>query len=243
MWRWTNVQNLDNFLNDVYNYYIGKGIWSILLARVLNLLTTAFVVGFVTFLMSCVNYSLIPKSKKLDEILIPKCTNNMPFILNVLLWLFCVWWFLDVFNLFFDFRKLRHLQDFYQHLLHIPDVEMQTISWPEIVGRIMNLRDANPTTATNMTSKTRKFVGLSDRSKQRMDAHDIANRVMRRENYMIALVNKDVLDLTLPVPFLGNRQVFSRSLEVCQSPRCEDPWRSYWVRHVSRRLPHDRHGA
>ena len=38
MWRWANVQNLDNFLKDVYEYFLGNGIWSILLSRVLNLL-------------------------------------------------------------------------------------------------------------------------------------------------------------------------------------------------------------
>ena len=38
LWRWTNVQNLDNFLKDVYDYFIGNGIWCILLGRMLNLL-------------------------------------------------------------------------------------------------------------------------------------------------------------------------------------------------------------
>lgn len=38
MWRWANVENLDNFLKDVYDYFLGNGIWSILLSRVLNLL-------------------------------------------------------------------------------------------------------------------------------------------------------------------------------------------------------------
>lgn len=38
MWRWANVEDLDNFLKDVYVYFLGNGIWSILLTRVLNLL-------------------------------------------------------------------------------------------------------------------------------------------------------------------------------------------------------------
>jgi autophagy-related protein 9 len=38
MWRWANVEDLDNFLKDVYIYFLGNGIWSILLTRVLNLL-------------------------------------------------------------------------------------------------------------------------------------------------------------------------------------------------------------
>lgn len=38
MWRWANVENLDNFLKDVYDYFLGNGIWCIMLSRALNLL-------------------------------------------------------------------------------------------------------------------------------------------------------------------------------------------------------------
>lgn len=37
MWRWINVVNLDNFMEEVYTYYTGSGMWCILLSRVLNL--------------------------------------------------------------------------------------------------------------------------------------------------------------------------------------------------------------
>ena len=38
MWRWANVEDLDNFLKNVYIYFLGNGFWSILLSRALNLL-------------------------------------------------------------------------------------------------------------------------------------------------------------------------------------------------------------
>ena len=38
LWMWANVENLDNFLKDVYDYFLGNGIWCILLNRLLNLL-------------------------------------------------------------------------------------------------------------------------------------------------------------------------------------------------------------
>lgn len=102
------------------------------------------------------------------------------------------------------------MHDFYYYLLGISDAEIQTISWQEIVSRLMALRDANPATA-RVSTRHRRLMG--SQSKQRMDAHDIANRLMRKENYLIALVNKDILDLSLPVPFLRNRQLFSKVLE------------------------------
>ncbi len=38
MFRWANVSNLDVFIRDVYDYYLGAGIWCILLDRLLHLL-------------------------------------------------------------------------------------------------------------------------------------------------------------------------------------------------------------
>lgn len=168
-------------------------------------------VGFTTFLTNCIDYHRVRGSKTLDEILIPKCTSKMSGSSTFLLWLFSFFWIGKLFQYILDIRRLKHMHDFYYYLLGVSDAEVQTISWQEVVSRLMTLRDANPATAAAVSAKHRRFLG--SQSKQRMDAHDIANRLMRKENYMIALVNKDILDLTLPIPFLRNRQLFSRTLE------------------------------
>ncbi|KAJ5606411.1 Autophagy-related protein 9 [Penicillium lagena] len=211
MWRWANVEDLDNFIKEVYIYFLGNGIWSIFLGRALNLLTFAFVVGFTTFLSNCIDYHNVRGSKTLNDILVPRCTAKMSGTSTFLLWLFSFFWVGKTFQYLLDIRRLKHMHDFYFHLLGISDAEIQTISWQEVVSRLMTLRDANPATAGAVSAKHRRFLG--SQSKQRMDAHDIANRLMRKENYMIALVNKNILDLTLPIPFLKNRQLFSRTLE------------------------------
>lgn len=212
MWRWTNEQNLDRFFREVYDYYLGKGVWSIMLSKVIGLLTLLFVVGFSTFLTSCIDYSSIPTSKTMSQVLIPQCTLKMSAFSSFLIWLFSLTWIMRLVYGLLDIRRLWQLHDFYLHLLGVPDHEMQTITWQEIVSRLMNLREVNPTTALNVSPESRKFMGMN--SKQRMDAHDIANRIMRQENYFIALFNKEVLDLTLPLPFLRSRQLFSKTLEM-----------------------------
>lgn len=168
-------------------------------------------VAFSTFLTSCIDYKLVPKSKKMKDILIPECTKNMSSSANLLIWLFAFLWVCKVFQYGYDFRRLRRMQKFYHYLLEISDNDIQTVSWQEVVKRLMMLRDSNPVTAAGVKEKHRRFMG--SQSKQRMDAHDIANRLMRRDNYLIALINKEILDLTLPVPFLNNRQLFSKTLE------------------------------
>ena len=45
LWNWVNVYNLDAFLQEVYLYYHGKGIYSIALKRGLNLLSVTICVS------------------------------------------------------------------------------------------------------------------------------------------------------------------------------------------------------
>lgn len=211
MWRWTNVVNLDNFLNDVYDYYLYHGFWSIMLRRIFNLMTIAFLLGFTIFLTQCINFSDITRSSKMSDVLVASCTRKMGFLPNLLLWFAVFGWIGKLFQYVLDIRRLRNLHDFYLYLLNISDVEIQSISWQEIVSRLMALRDSNPKVASNTSAKSRRYA--ITQNKERMDAHDIANRLMRRENYMIAMINKDILDMTLPIPFLRNRQLFTRTLE------------------------------
>ena len=211
MFRWVNVLNLDNFLLDVYSYYICHGFWSTMLLRFFNILTIGFIVGFSLFLTQCIDYRDFKGKTKMSEILIPKCASKMGFIPNALLWLTTFIWLWKSVGYLLDIPRLRHMHDFYLYLLDIPEDEIQSISWQEVVSRLMTLRDSNPNTADAPGKKRGGWIRTQ--SKQRMDAHDIASRLMRRQNYMIALINKDVLDLTLPIPFLRNRRLFTRTLE------------------------------
>ncbi|KAH8661633.1 autophagy-related protein 9 [Tricladium varicosporioides] len=210
MWRWINVTNVDNFMREVYDYYLGKGVWCMLLEDALNLASSIFVAIFVTFLSQCINYSKIGSSDKLSQILVPKCTTKISGFPNVAIWLFTIYSILKVYRIIIGIPRLLQLRDFYLHLLGVPDNEMQTISWQEIVQRIMALRDQNPRTTDKISPTNRKWIG--SQSKERLDAHDIANRLMRKENYLIAMFNKEILDMTLPIPFLRGRQLFSRTL-------------------------------
>ncbi|KAF4997055.1 hypothetical protein FDECE_12208 [Fusarium decemcellulare] len=211
LWRWVNTSNLDSFMRDVYDYYEGGGLWCILCANALWLLETLFVAVLVTFLGQCVDYSKIPGSVSLHEVVVPQCTRKISGLWNLGIWLYTFFFIWKCVQYFVEIRRLIHIRDFYIHLLDIPEQDMQTVSWQDIVARIMALRDQNPKTATNVPSRLRQFIG--SQSKERLDAHDIANRLMRKDNYLIAMINKDVLNLSLPVPFLRGRQLFSKTME------------------------------
>ncbi|ORZ06573.1 autophagy protein Apg9-domain-containing protein [Lobosporangium transversale] len=205
MWKWVNVENLDNFLTRVYDYYVGKGIYTILLERCLNLLTFAFVIGFATFLIGCVDYPKLRHSKNMDQILISQCFHQLPTGTFILLLLFAAFWVGQLTRLIYDIPEMVDMCNFYTYLLMIPDADIQTVSWHEVVNRIIKIRDDNPNTTTAATIQT------TDR--QRMNAHDIANRIMRKENYMVAIFNKELINLSPPVPLLRNRTILTRILE------------------------------
>ncbi|KAK0648816.1 autophagy protein Apg9-domain-containing protein [Cercophora newfieldiana] len=210
-WRWANVSNLDNFVKDVYDYYVGFGIWCIILERALHLLNVAFVAVLLTFLTQCVDYGKIRGSRDLSHVLVPQCTKNMSGLWNFGLWIFAFYFIWKSIQYLLDVRRLLHVRDFYLYMLNIPDHDMQTVTWQDVVARIMALRDQNFKTAATLTRTQRAYLG--SQSKERLDASDIANRLMRRDNFLIAMINKDVLDLSIPFPFAKNYQLLSRTLE------------------------------
>jgi autophagy-related protein 9 len=209
LWLWVNQTDLDTFLGEVYEYYTGFGIYSMLLKRVITLLQTGFVVTFITFLGWCIDYSKISHSHRMSEVIVPKCTKRMHGFWIFMLWLFIMYWLYSFYRLLMGIPRLRVMHDFYHYLLDIPDRDIQTVQWQQVVSRIMALRDLNLATASNLSPESRKL--LDHKSRQRLDAIDIASRLMRRDNYLIALFNKEVLDVAVSIPFLGNRYTFSET--------------------------------
>ncbi|VDC03011.1 unnamed protein product [Peniophora sp. CBMAI 1063] len=194
LWQWVNVYNLDAFLQEVYLYYEGKGMYSIALARGLNLLTIGFVIGFSTFLLRCVDYARIRPEEitRLGDVVVPRCVARFSGFTLLFFALFCAFYAWQVVSFVLATKRLLDIYNFYTHLLGIPDEDIQTIAWPEVVRRIAAIRDSNPVTA--LSSGVEAHVGA------KLDAHDIANRIMRQENYLIALFNKELLDLRVPLP-------------------------------------------
>ncbi|KAI7898327.1 autophagy protein Apg9-domain-containing protein [Cokeromyces recurvatus] len=196
MWRWANVENMDDFFQRVYEYYQGKGIYCILLARFLNLLTLAFIILFSTFLIGCINYSDITSHHTLGEVIEPQCLSKLSSTKVLFISIFIIWWIWQAIRFITDLPMLREMHNFYIHLLLIPDEDMQTVSWQTVLERIIHIRESNPNT-----------------NDIRLTEHDVASRIMRKENYLIALFNKDILDIQIPLPYLRNRSILTKDLE------------------------------
>lgn len=203
LWKWANVDNLDLFLQDVYRYYLGNGYFCIILEKILNLATLIFVIFTSTYGGYCIDYSKISTSNRLSDVTIDKCySSSITGFTKLLLWIFYVFVVLKIAQLYFDVQNLKDIHNFYSYLLNVSDKELQTIPWQTIIQQIMYLKDQNALTANVLEVK----------AKNRIDAHDVANRIMRKENYLIAMYNNEVLDLSLPFP-LYRTSTLTKTLE------------------------------
>lgn len=227
LYLWANIVNMDEFLIDLYYYYRGKGFANIAMGRAVDIVILVFILTFTTFLKWGIDYNFFFNewssnsniNLTLKDLVIPNYfATRVPLSVKFLVFGFSCYIVLRLIQLYFDYKyKLAELQNFYRHLLGISDdMELMTISWSTIVERLMQLKDYNTLTSSNPNFPPHYVNDLS--SKVRLNAHDIANRIMRKENYMIALINKEVLDLSIPVPsilssLISRRSVLTRTLE------------------------------
>jgi len=73
---------------------------------------------------------------------------------------------------------------------------MRTILWTEVVDKIMALQEAGVLIVKN-----------------KLNPLDISNRIMRRDNYFMAMINKEIIDLRIPVPGLSHRPMLTKTME------------------------------
>ena len=93
------------------------------------------------------------------------------------------------------------MESFYTNQLKITVNELQVIKWHDVIDRFISVHDRN---------------GLDIKLKNKLTAHDIVLRIMRKENYLIGLISKSHLDLSMPswLSSITTKQLFlTKSLE------------------------------
>ncbi|KAI3645020.1 hypothetical protein MP228_011184 [Amoeboaphelidium protococcarum] len=205
--RYKQYFGSDEFYHGIYNYYINNGLTALMLKRLLNLLIVAFVVSFSTFLISCIDHSAIPKTRQLSEALIPHCLSTINTFQTISLFLFVCFWIYEMMKMVSDWSRYQLIQQFYSDVMQIDDSQLSDLEWHVVVD---------------------KLVGLVNRYHQsqsvntKFSAQDLTNMLMRRDNYLIALLNLDILDLQSPWSRMfqskgkniGQNQQLSKALQV-----------------------------
>ncbi|KAJ2557118.1 autophagy protein atg9 [Coemansia sp. RSA 1933] len=200
---WRDSRHQDDFFCRVYAYYVGKGATAMIVARALQLATLAFVVVLSAFVGGCIDHAKVREQKSLSAVVIPQCTSQFSWPATLGLGAFAVFWAAQAVRAATDVPALLEMRAFYVDVLGVAAADIGTVAWHEVVGRMVRLRAAEIREYRNLTrSRILEY---------RLTADAIVNRVMRRENYMIALFNRDLLDTRIPL--LGRRQLLTKALE------------------------------
>lgn len=173
-----STQNLDKFLTNVYNYFYGKGFYCIFFAKALNLITLLWIISLTTFLLTSINYKTLFETYNLSESVSYQGMHPFLVMCLIIVGVFWTWQFLQFLS---ETKENIEIQHFFNKQLHISESELQTIQWHEVVQRL---------------SKVPRLLAIESH----LSPLDIANRIMRKENYLISLINKEILNLEIPFP-------------------------------------------
>ena len=196
------MQDLDAFLSRLYHYHREHGFLCTVVSRVLNLLTLLFTVLFTTSLLIVVDWDALVTqcrsgSRECDVASVG--IRSRPFAEASRLRAFCVGLYIAVFavaclwtlcRFLLELPQLLDIRAFCARTLALCDADVRVISWTQLLGRLVASQ-----------SFTRLCVWKD------LDEHDICSRILRRDNYLVAMLNKDVLKLEL-----GGRVWLTQSL-------------------------------
>jgi len=202
-------EKLDDFFKDFYEHFYHKGFNAILATEVCNLCTLLFTVFFSTFLLLCVDYIGLMECNAQDCKELPEYFSvhtvkrlwlwNPPNLFSAIVGgyfvLFMAYWIYTFLGLFARVKKAYRMKQMYNDTLGISTRDIQTIRWDNVVNRFIAVQKKNGIHQDTLT------------------AHHIASRILRKENYMIAMINKNILDLSLPLPCIQERVMLTKGLE------------------------------
>ncbi|XP_002982911.2 autophagy-related protein 9 [Selaginella moellendorffii] len=195
------VSDLDRFFVRLYEYHREQGFWCIVTQWVLELLCLAFTILFSGFFLLFVNWHGLRTAKcgiAAAEAGTAPCDLSKEalyehplqpltfyrFMVVTYLVLFSLYWIFCFLRFFTQLKETLEIRDFYHTSLCLTEHEIQTTLWPVVLERIVQQRLCIV---------------------RHLSAHDIVMRIMRKENYLIGMVNKGVFALPLPhwVPGVG----------------------------------------
>lgn len=164
------------FIHKLYFYYINKGYKNIITSQIVNILINIFTVFFVIFLFNCIDYAKVLSIKEEAELGDVIFMNNF-FNLSIFIWIqliiFLIIIFCKILSVIDDIFSFKTTQDFYNNTLKILDSELNASTWESILNKL------------------RKHYRNND-----IDAYFISNKIMTKDNYMIGMIDRKIIDTT-----------------------------------------------
>lgn len=209
--RWNHIEDLDSFFTRVYHYHQKHGFSCMMLQEVLELIQFIFVVMFSVFLMECVEYSVLFKDVQpkhnitvgnkvtLADAIVPagQCIAGFSPTIVFCLLVSLVFWLLRVVKVVYHFFQYMEIRAFYSSALKITADELDSMTWHEVQQKLLEVQ-----------TEQQMCIHKSELSEL-----DIYHRILRFKNYMISMMNKDLLPLKFNLPVLGEVIFFTKGLK------------------------------
>ncbi|RCV42108.1 hypothetical protein SETIT_9G189200v2 [Setaria italica] len=186
------VPDLDIFFERLYEYFCAKGLRCIITKWIIEILNVTFMVCAIGFFFLFVDWDALGHLKCGVEALevgkkpcdLMNVIKNHPLIPFTYVKMITIgsmvilttYGIINFVKFFVKLRSTLNVRDFYYNSLKVTDLEIQTISWPKVVEKVVLLQ------------KSQQLCVVKDLSE-----HDIMMRLMRKENYLIGMVNKGVI--------------------------------------------------
>lgn len=205
----------DTFLIHLYDFYYQRGFTCILIEKISNLLIYLILVSLLVVLTSFVNYTTIPTITRITPIsvLFSFSWSRVPIATWIVAGGMLAFWCLIAIQFAFDLPELWKIAMFYRYILNIDDVTHT--DWNTIMTKLSEL------------------TGL--------DNAQISARIMRKENYLISIFNKNVLEINAyskPIEWVVTYSIINYLFdgEIPRKQVLDRTYRTYYVERLKKRL-------
>ncbi|XP_014469719.1 PREDICTED: autophagy-related protein 9A [Dinoponera quadriceps] len=206
--RWNHIEDLDSFFTRMYHYHQKHGFACMMLQEISELTRFIFVVAFSTFLVHCVDYSVLfkdritnstsSKTTIADAILSSsECTASMHLGTWICILVAAMFWILRFFIFLYHLTQFWDMKQFFNTELKIDDRDLDNLTWHEVQKRVIEVQKVQ-----EMCIHKKDLTEL-----------DIYHRILRFKNYMVAMINKSILPVRLKVPIIGDIIFMTRGLK------------------------------
>ncbi|XP_022872422.1 autophagy-related protein 9-like isoform X2 [Olea europaea var. sylvestris] len=187
------IDDLDLFIERIYTYYCEKGLWCIIFKWIFELLSLLFIICFSGFFLLFVDWNGLRNAKcGMDAVesgikpcdLSEEALHKHPFtpftlskaIIVGYLGIFSIYWIFCFLRFFTQLKETLKIRQFFYNSLHVTDNEIKTMPWALILEKVIQVQSLQ------------QLCVVKD-----LSIHDVVMRLMRKENYLIGMVNKGVL--------------------------------------------------
>lgn len=209
---WGMVANLDLFFTSLYNYYYHRGLLPIIGKGFVELITLFFTVWLSVFLINYIDWPALVKctdettcKTDLQSYIIERPFRHASvwnFVTISYIVLFSAYGILEIVTFLKTVRDALESKHIFEDKLGISAQKLEggAVEWHEVVEKLLKFqRDQSYRIAQN--------------GEDIKDELAVTQRILRRENFMIAFFNRNMLDLTLPFGFSFQKVFYSKSLE------------------------------